>query len=57
MNYKIQVENDRRLALALENSLELERKKHQRELRAKAAEDRAKRFKQGGRKKTVRRKN
>ena len=27
MNYKIQVENDRRLALALENSLEIEKRK------------------------------
>ena len=55
MNYKIQVENDRRLALALENSLEIEKRKKQREIRAKAAEERAKRFKQGGKKKNKKR--
>jgi hypothetical protein len=55
MNSKIQLENDKRLAIALGNSLKSENKNivrnNKRELRAKAAEARAKCFKQGGKKK------
>jgi hypothetical protein len=48
---------DHQLALALENSIKDEVKKKQRELRAKAAEERAKRFKQGGRNNKKKKKN
>ena len=55
MNYKIQVENDRRLALALENSLEIEKKKKTKGNKSKGCRGESETFQTGGKKKNKKR--